>query len=120
MSSLNTCPEMYFPFTSRAVTIIEDCDAPSWLMLSGVAVRANDSASSDGPVSPGTFVSEMLQAELTRASTAPRIDRRAIRLAIGLKVPKIAEVDLNRPGGTDGVADEIPTVERDVREGREN
>src|SRR5713101_9499334 len=120
MSIRNASPGMLFAFASRAVTVIDDCDAPSWLMLSGVAVRANDSASSDGPVSDGIFVSETLQAELARASTAPRINRRAIGLAIGLKVPKIAEVDLNRPGGTDGVADMILTVERDVRDGRKN
>src|ERR1700731_3558966 len=120
MSILNTSPGMLFPFTSRAVTTIEDCEAPSWLMLSGVAVRANDNASSEGPASSGTFVSETEQAELTTASTAPRISRRAIRLAIGLKVPKICEIDLNRPGGADGVADEILSVERDVGERCEN
>jgi hypothetical protein len=44
------------PFSSRTVTTTTDCDAPSWLMLSGVAESNIDVAKPDGPVSDGAVV----------------------------------------------------------------
>jgi hypothetical protein len=44
------------PFSLRTVTTMLDCDAPSWLMLSGVAVTVTDVAKPDGPVGVGAVV----------------------------------------------------------------
>ena len=44
------------PSGPMAVTWIDDCDPPSWLMLSGSAVTLIDSARPEGPVSRGASV----------------------------------------------------------------
>ena len=45
-------PAFGLPSGPIAVTWIDDCDPPSWLMLSGSAATLIDSARSEGPVSP--------------------------------------------------------------------
>ena len=44
------------PSGPMAVTLIDDCDPPSWLMLSGVAVSVRFNADVEGPVSAGGSV----------------------------------------------------------------
>ena len=49
-------PRIGLALESRTNTVMEDCDAPSWLMLSGIAVGTTDIASSDGPDRAGASV----------------------------------------------------------------
>src|SRR5438067_13376457 len=53
VSTRNGSADMPLPVGPIAVTLIDDCDPPSWLMLSGFAVTSSDNASPDGPPSGG-------------------------------------------------------------------
>src|SRR3954462_3213831 len=50
MSTRTEQPTSGAPDASRVVTTIDDCEPPSWLMLSGVADTLIDVAASDGPL----------------------------------------------------------------------
>jgi hypothetical protein len=53
MSMRSGKPDTGLPSGPIAVTFTDDCDAPSWLMLSGTALTCNDNARPDGPDSGG-------------------------------------------------------------------
>ena len=56
MSRRTGCPDFGLPSGPMALTWMDDCDPPSWLMLSGSADRRIVSARPDGPESPGASV----------------------------------------------------------------
>ncbi len=56
MSRRNVTPDFGRPLASNALTTTEDCEPPSWLIASGVAVILNDCANSEGPDSSGVSV----------------------------------------------------------------
>src|SRR4029453_17907062 len=53
MSMRSDNPAMPLPSGPLAVTRMDDCDPPSWLMASGLATTLSESAKSDGPDSVG-------------------------------------------------------------------
>ena len=71
-------------FSSRAKISITDCDAPSSVTVSGVAVTATESASSDGPISGGASTSFTVQPAPARAAAERRTVIRAIRRMVML------------------------------------
>src|SRR5580765_280410 len=121
MSRRKTLLGTPLPFTSLAESVITDCELPFCVMVSGCAASENDSASSDGPVNPGVSVEETVHAVPSSAiDTARNFNGLVIRVAMSLEVPKVPEVDLNRPRDADFVADAIRPVERDIRDRRED
>ena len=71
MSSRRGSAEIGLAFASLATTWIDDCEAPSWLMLSGVAVMLSDSANSDGPLQAAAWCCGHAQSFRTRSEAVP-------------------------------------------------
>src|SRR3954464_959604 len=67
-------PVLPRPSGPIAVTLIDDCDPPSWLMLSGIALNVSVSASPDGPGSGGGVEPWPVHPAAARSAsaTAPR------------------------------------------------
>ena len=74
--------------------MMADCEAPSWLMLSGVAVMLTDCPNSDGPVIDGTM--SWLNGARRRESDQGDQRRTAGQQLSHALVTKIAEFDLDR------------------------
>src|SRR5262245_21508574 len=111
MSRRKDWPTAGFPNASNADSTIRDCDAPSWVIVSGLAVSPNDNPISDGPVRGGTSVEFTTHAAVARASPTPSVASFASGLTIGLEIPKVSEIDLNRTGDGNGIANAVVPVE---------
>src|SRR5437773_9979792 len=101
---------MPLPFGSRTVITMEDCEPPSWLMLSGVARMDIDCASSDGPISGGAsgFPSVQAAQSASVAAAAPRMPDTLLMVAL---CPEGSEFDGDRTGHTHVVSEAIPAIE---------
>src|SRR5450756_3185750 len=129
---------MALPLGSRATTITCDCEAPSWVMVSGVAAIVIERASSDGPDNGGAVVFLVEQAAAAATVSRSVSVRHALTIcpapcALALskmatkpcwrrpsgRVGPVGEVDADRPAHRDGVAGLVVPVERDLREGRD-
>src|SRR3954451_18742956 len=102
-----------------AVTLIDDCDPPSWLMLSGIALSVSVSASPDGPVSGGGVESLTVQPAAARSASATAARRKNVDDMV-LLIPEVSELDLNLSGRLHLVAGAIDPVERHLREDRQD
>src|SRR4051812_33349971 len=60
------------PFESEAETVMSDCDAPSWVIASGVALTVIPVPYSDGPVSGGVGWFFIVQPAATASRTVVR------------------------------------------------
>src|SRR5262245_34386328 len=117
MSRRKDWPTAGFPNASNADSTIRDCDAPSWVIVSGLAVSPNDNAISDGPVRGGTSVEFTTHAAEARASPTPSVASFASGLAIALEVPKVSEIDLNRSSDGDRIPHAVLPEECDLADG---
>src|SRR5262245_2705709 len=117
MSRRKDWPTAGFPNASNADSTIRDCDAPSWVIVSGLAVIPNDNPISDGPVRGGTSVEFTTHAAVARASPTPSVASFASGLAIALEVPKVSEIDLNRTGDGNCIANAVLSEDRDLANG---
>src|SRR5438445_13043717 len=113
MSRRIASPEMPLPFGSRTVITMEDCEPPSWLMLSGVARMDIDCASSDGPISGGAsgFPSVQAAQSASVAATAPRMPETLPMVTLS---PEVSEFDGDRTRHTHVVSDAVPAIESHV------
>src|SRR4051794_35215543 len=94
MSMRSASPGMPLPLTSNAFTAMADCDAPSLLMLSGVAVTRSDWANSDGPESGGVVCWLVVHAALSRSVAAVNV-RNSFPMVMSVGIPEVAEIDLH-------------------------
>src|SRR5216110_2684223 len=117
MSTRTGSPAIAFPVGPIAVTLIDDCDPPSWLMLSGIAATVTDRASPDGPVSDGPSLVWTVQPTSVSVAIAAMTFEKAL---IGLEIPEVSEINLNLAGDACGVAGLVMAIERNARDRRED
>src|SRR6185295_15476360 len=110
MSRRSASPETGLPSGPIAVTLTDDCEPPSWLMASGMALTVSESARPDGPLSGGASVLLTVQPAVAIRASATAARRMYVKDMV-LLIPKIAELDRDLPSRLDGVPDAIDTVE---------
>src|SRR5436190_6270055 len=118
VSTRSCWPETGSPFGPRTLTTITDCDEPFCVIVSGVADRVTTWASPDGPDRAGASVWCTVQPAM--AIPAARAVATVEKAFIGLSIPKVAEVDLHRPGYVDFVAGLVVPVERNPADRRDD
>src|SRR5579871_4376035 len=108
------CPVAGSVKNTFAVTT-EESD-PFCVIDCGLDVTDIDSATSDGPLSAGASVWWTVHAVPSRAA-ATKVVRRFMTLC---RVPKVGKVDLDLTGHAHGIADQVVSVKRDRRDGRDH
>src|SRR5471032_295338 len=95
-----------------AVTLIEDCDPPSWLMLSGIAFSVTVSARPEGPLSAGGVVLLTVQLVVAASRANATAARRIYVNDMALEIPNITELNLQLSHHADRVSRAVRPVER--------
>src|SRR3954465_13033659 len=122
VSTRTGSPATGFPSGPIAVILTDDCEPPSWLMLSGMALTLRLNARPEGPVSGGASVFLTVHPAVAKSTPAmpPIIARRVNVNAMALwESLEVAEVDLRPSHDTDGIAGTIQTVEGHGRNRRD-
>src|SRR5258708_512333 len=119
LSRRRDTPAGPLPSGPIAVTLTDDCDPPSWLMASGIALTFSVSARPDGPVSGGGSVFLTVQPAAARRASATAARRMYVD-GMALEVPKITEIDRNLSRDLNLVADAVDAVEGDLRDRRDD